>query len=94
MRERDIFEIGYKPIEPPAVDEGDKLPSQKTLEATRNLNLVGISWSDDPDAMIEDTQALRTFFVKRGDYIGSIKVEAIFKEKVLLSVDGEEVELK
>ena len=46
------------------------------------------------DAMIEDTQALRTFFVKRGQMLGQVKVEAIFKDKIILSCDGEEAELR
>jgi hypothetical protein len=44
--------------------------------------------------MIEDTKALRTFFVKRGEMAGEAKVQAIFKDKVVLSVGTEEFELK
>jgi hypothetical protein len=92
-RERDIFRMRSKR----AANEDKSapiLPSGRVIEATAHLRLVGISWSDDPDAMIEDTQAKRTLFIKRGQMIGEVKVQAIFKDKVVLSYYGEEVELK
>lgn len=93
IRERDIFKMGHK--DSSANQETfQKGPSARIIEATQHLNLVGISWSNDPDAMIEDTRALRTFFVRRGQMIGEVKVQAIFKDKVVLGYDGEEIELK
>jgi len=96
VKERNIFDFGRpkKEVVPEEVKDDSKLPSQRTLEVISRFKLVGISWSEDPDAMIEDTQALRTFFVNRGDHIGEVKVQAIFKDKVVLNVEGEEVELK
>jgi hypothetical protein len=93
VRQRDIFKMGEKKEEesPEAAPKG---PSQELLSATEHLKLVGIAWSNDPDAMIEDTKALRTFFVKRGQMIGEFKVQAIFRDKVVLRYRKEEVELK
>lgn len=93
VRERDIFTMGLKKIaaEKPGANTG---PSAKSLEVAASLKLVGISWSNDPDAMIEDTKGLKTFFVKRGEMVGDAKVQAIFKDKVVLSLDNEEFELK
>ena len=95
VRERNLFKMGLPKakVEDKPVEEA-RLPSSRIMEATKDLRLVGISWSDDPDAMIENAKAMRTFFVKRGEMIGEIKVEAIFKDKVVLSYGGEEVELK
>jgi len=90
IRARDIFKMGSKKKE----EEEIKAPSSKIIGATQNLKLVGISWSNDPDAMIEDTKALKTFFVKRGQTIGEVKVQAIFKDRVVLSYEGEELELR
>jgi type II secretory pathway component PulC len=65
------------------------------VEATKHLRLVGISWSDDPDIMIEDTKTQRTLFLKKGKLIDNeIKVQAVFKDKVILSYNGEEIELR
>lgn len=88
VMKRDLFKMGKDP------ELAAKGPSEKAVEATRHLKLVGISWSENPDAMIEDSKAMRTFFVKRGQMIGDIKVEAIFKDKVILNYAGEDVELK
>jgi hypothetical protein len=92
IRERDIFKMGAKKTTAQATSP--KGPSSRIIEATQHLKLVGISWSNDPDAMIEDTKALRTFFVKRGQMIGEVKVQAIFKDKVVLAFGGEEIELR
>lgn len=93
VRERDLFVMGRKKANS-LKPQGKQVASNSTLEAAGNLKLVGISWSNDPDAMIEDSKALRTFFVKRGQMVGDAKVQAIFKDKVVLSYNGEEVELK
>lgn len=89
IAERDIFKIG--PKRPSSAKGG---PSERAIESTKHLKLVGIAWSDNPDAMIEDTKAMRTLFLKRGQMIGDIKVEAIFKDKVVLNYAGEDIELK
>lgn len=92
IRQRDIFKMGQnKKDDTEVVSRG---PSSRIVEATAHLKLVGISWSGDPDAMIEDTKALRTFFVKRGGLVGEVKVQAIFKDKLILSYAGEEIELR
>ncbi len=81
IRQRDIFRMGQNK----SVDAGvaSRGPSSRIIEATQHLKLVGISWSEDPDAMIEDTLALRTFFVKRGGLVGEVKVQAIYKDKLI-----------
>lgn len=91
---RDIFKMGPKKTQTPPAQDAGKEQGSRILEATQHLKLVGISWSNDPDAMIEDTRAIRTFFVKRGQMIGDIRVQAIFKDKVILTYSGEEIELK
>jgi len=93
VRGKDIFSMGLKKV---IVAESGEItpPPIRTVELASTLKLVGISWSNDPDAMIEDTKNLKTFFVKRGDMVGEAKVQAIFKDKVILSFDKEEFELK
>lgn len=93
VRSRDIFQMESRKTAETA-EAVQKGPSGRIIEATQHLKLVGISWSADPDAMIEDTKALRTFFVKRGQMIGEVKVQAIFKDKVILGYGQEEIELR
>lgn len=90
MSDRDIFRMGPKPKEPAFVET----PSSKAAEATASLRLVGISWSDEPDAIIEDTKLNHTFFVKKGNNIGDIRVVDIFKDRVVLGYEKELIELK
>jgi type II secretory pathway component PulC len=94
VRERDIFKIGGKRTAASIESKEVKTPTSRIIEATENLKLVGISWSSDPDAMIEDAKAVRTFFVKVGQMIGEVKVQAIFKDRVILRYSGEEIDLR
>lgn len=95
-RSRNIFKMverndAQKPQEPQA-----KFRSDTLNDKIKDLKLVGISWSEDPDVMIEDTNRQSTYFLKKGQFIENLglKIEAVFKDKVILSVDGQEVELK
>jgi len=86
-RERDIFSLVQK--------RGGEEQSQQINDLTAHLRLVGISWSGDPDVMIEDAQSGKTLFLKQGRIIeGGIKVEKVFKDKVVLSYEGAEIELR
>ncbi|MGE5197080.1 MAG: hypothetical protein ACM3IL_01070 [Deltaproteobacteria bacterium] len=89
ITQRNIFKMGAKK----SLEENAP-PSSKILELAQSLKLVGISWSNDPDAMIEDTKATRTFFVKKGQAIGELKVKDITKDKVILTYAGEDIELR
>lgn len=92
VRQRNIFRMGSEVTS--GTETVAKAPTAEIIQATQHLKLVGISWSADPDALIEDTKASRTFFVKRSQMVGEIKIQAIFKDKVILSFKGEEIELK
>ena len=98
IAERNIFRMGYVTPEPepevPVAREARYSPVPEIVELTQDLKLVGISWSAEPDALIEDAKALRTFFVREGQMIGKVKVEQILREKVVLSYEEDTVELK
>ena len=86
---RDIF----KEFKEPEASKEILQPDEN--ETIKNLSLVGISWSANPDVIIEDKSSQRTFFLKRGQMVVSgVKVETIFKDKVVLSYEGQEFELK
>jgi hypothetical protein len=93
-RERNIFNMGTTVAVSKSNTVGKEI-SQRIIEATGDLRLVGIAWSDDPDIMIEDTKNKRTYFLKKGQMIDNgVKLQAVFKDKVILQYQGEEVELK
>ncbi len=58
------------------------------------LKLVGILWSDSPQAMIEDTREQKTLLVSKGDKIGSVSVKDIFMNKIVLTKDGQDWDLR
>jgi type II secretory pathway component PulC len=91
-RTRDIFKMGLASVA--ESKEILKTPISKIAEASQYLKLVGISWSEDPDVIIEDTKSKRAYFLKRGQIINDFEVKAIFKDKVILSYNGEEIELR
>lgn len=89
---RSLFTIEKVPEEAKVVEPP---PSPKEIERTKNFSLVGISWSSDPEAMIEDSQNKRTYFVKRGQALDNeVKVVTIFKDKVIMTYKGKEFELR
>jgi len=90
---RDIFKLGKQA---PA-QASPQQPGTETVKQTEVLSkykLVGISWSDNPDAMVEDSAANKTYFLKRGQALDGVKIQAIFKDKVVLNYQGVEVELR
>ena len=61
----------------------------------KKFALVGIAWSNNPEAMIEDKEAKKTHFVKRGQMIDDeVKVVAIFKDTVIVTKGDKEFELR
>ncbi len=90
---RDIFREG-KTSAPVQAAPVVATPAE-TAEVVQGLALVGISWSSNPDAIIEDKARQRTYFVKRGQDVGDgIKVEAIFKDHVVVTYEDREYELR
>ncbi|MBI4845186.1 MAG: hypothetical protein HY810_01710 [Candidatus Omnitrophica bacterium] len=100
VAERNLFSIKEEEKEAEAVDfkkeekEQENAALVKLKEITKDLKLVGISWSEDPDAIIEDLFLKKTYFVKKGFKIEGIIVRDIQRDKVILRYEGEEVELR
>ena len=92
VRSRDIFNLGTAAVQKAQEEAAQVTPA---AEVKQTFSLVGISWSEDPEAMIEDVEAKRTHFVRRGQVIDEkVKVVSILKDRVILNYDGEEVELR
>lgn len=62
-------------------------------ELVKDLNLLGIVAGDNPQVIIEDRKMQKTFFLYKGDYVGEMKVEAIYPDKVVLEFRGERISL-
>ena len=59
-----------------------------------DFKLVGILWSDNPQAMIEDKKDQKTYFLKSGEKIKEIMVKEILRDKVVLGSGDREWELR
>lgn len=85
---RDVFHfISPKKEEKPA-------PAKEILISyAANFKLVGIIWSKNPQAMLEDKKESKTLLVSPGDSIGEIKVKQILRDKVIIGYEDQEMEL-
>jgi len=92
---RDIFnfeEIKQEDVAKPVVKTAPR--PEKVSAVAQDYSLVGIAWSKNPEAMIENKKLTRTYFVKRGDVVDEgVKVVAIFRDRVVMNVGDEEFEL-
>ncbi len=59
-----------------------------------DIKLVGIIWTDNPQAMMEDTKEQKTYLVSTGDNIGDLKIKKILSDKVIISKGEQEWELR
>jgi len=87
----------FQPFEKKEIVE-EKLPQelQRIMARTKDLKLVGISWLDTPQsasALIENTESGMTYFLRAGDKVNNIVIKEIYADSVLLSYEGEEMEL-
>lgn len=63
-------------------------------ELVKDYRLKGIALFQAPEGIVEDAATGRAVFVKKGELLGAVRVKEIKEESVVLSRDGEEVELK
>lgn len=66
---------------------------EKLAGMIKGLTVVGINRGSIPDAIIENSEEKRTFFVKAGDKINDLTVKEIKRDTVILSYEGSDVEI-
>ena len=93
IKKRDIFKPSPR-LQQQALG-GVKKAQAKLKELAKDLKLVGISWGKSPKAMIRSKSKKNTYFLRQGQMIGTtgIEIKAIFRDKVIISYKGEEMEL-
>jgi hypothetical protein len=93
IRNRDIFRPAPKGVTTGARRE----VSDSLKKAAENLKLKGVSWGETPKAMIlwQDDKDSKIYFLTEGQEIGTmgIKVKEIYRNKVKIGDDKEEMEL-
>jgi hypothetical protein len=97
VKKRDYFKPITKQQKKAAAEKTPVLSSQAIEQATENLRLVGISLAANPDdscAMIEDMATKITYFAKKDQIILGVKITGIEKDKVIVSLNDMEKELR
>lgn len=70
------------------------IPAGSTFkELMKGLELLGIVSGDNPQVIIEDKKLHKTYFLYTGDYLGEIKVEEVYSNRVILEFKGERISL-
>lgn len=73
---------------------GEVIATSAISKMIEKIKLVGISWFDSVDSasvMIEDTEKKMTYFLKKGEKIGSLIVKTIYADSVKLGYENEEI---
>ncbi|MBI4355433.1 MAG: hypothetical protein HY597_03140 [Candidatus Omnitrophica bacterium] len=91
IQSRNPFTGGAEAVAPQMVTESIR---QKLEKMVASLKVVGISPGAKPEALLEDDEAQRTYFVKVGDDIHGVKVKQITTEGVTVTYEGEELVLR
>lgn len=73
--------------------QGSTMPVE-VEEIVKNLKLVGIIWSNNPQAIIENTKEQKTYLVNGGDKMSILDIKRVLKDKVILGKDSAEWELR
>jgi len=87
-RKRSLFTLN--PIEKEESSKSQIKPREKITD----LKLVGILWSNNPQAMIEDVKSGKTYLISSGEEIKRWKIKKIQRDSVILLGDEGETELR
>ena len=64
-----------------------------SAELIKDINLVGIIAGENPQAIIEDKKAQKTYYLNKGQFIGEFQLEDIQEGKIILNFNGQRFEL-
>ncbi|MFA6355857.1 MAG: hypothetical protein WCY23_01970 [Candidatus Omnitrophota bacterium] len=94
VKKRDIFKPAPKD-EVKGAAPTSKEAQEKLKEAARDLKVVGISWGETPKALLRSEKDKTTYFLKKGQLIGTMDVDIreITKQKVTIGYKSEQFEL-
>lgn len=68
-------------------------PAQASFDKLKDFTLKGIIAGDKPQVILEDGKNRKSYFLYKGDSLDNIRVEDIQSDKVILSINGEVLEL-
>ncbi|NQT47011.1 MAG: hypothetical protein HQ593_06035 [Candidatus Omnitrophica bacterium] len=86
MQGRDLFRA-------PFFQDGEGSRIDDLQEKIKSFSLLGVVAGEDPQAIIEDKEAAKTYFLKKGESFNGVRVLEIFEGKAILDINGEEIEI-
>lgn len=86
VKERQIFGNA-------SVQENAGAISGVNLDLIKDINLVGIIFGENPQAIIEDKKTQKSYYVTKGQFIGEFQVEDIQEGKVIVVYRNQRFEL-
>ena len=75
------------------IAEGPGEPASSEIDVSKRFNLVGIIAGDQPQAIIEDKETQKTYYLYKGQSFSGVTVQEIGEGKVTLSYKGREISL-
>lgn len=73
--------------------ESEKSVGTINADLIKDMSLIGIIAGENPQAIIQDKKAQKTYYVAKGQFIGEFKVEDIQDGKIILNYKGQKFEL-
>ncbi len=64
-----------------------------SADLIKDINLVGIISGEVPQAIIEDKRAQKTYYLKKGQFMGQLQLADIQEGKIILNYEGQMYEL-
>ena len=83
-KQRNIFTL----VPPTPTAQAPVELTKDLLPYLSDLKLVGIIWSDNPQAMIEQSKEDKTSLVGKGEVIGRFRIKEIQKNKIILGPEN------
>jgi len=80
--------------EAPVLEKKAEIQMPLLEDLIKNFRIVGIIWSNAPQVMIEDVSDRRTYLLSQGNMLKGVLVKEILKDRVVLSYDNQETELR
>jgi len=87
LASKDLFKAS-----PASVAAVTRVP-QASYDKLKDFTLKGIIAGDKPQVILEDEKNKKSYFLYKGDSVDNIKVEEIQEDKVILTINGERLEL-
>lgn len=90
LRRNPFTGVGETETAPPPTPQ---VARRQLAQMVQSLTIVGVQMAPEPLVMIEDTDQQRTYFLKEGEQVKGMTVERITEGGVVLSYEGEELEV-